>query len=239
MNPNEPSALDIYIKTLQACFEGLPLTLMLTAFAVVFGLFLAIPLAVLHSRRTNLSARMVRLFVFFFTGTPLLVQMYIFYQGFPEFEWVQDLMENPAFEFLKDAYIWVLLAFTLNTTAYLVEIFSGAIRNTDNGEVEAGRAYGMTSFQVMRHIILPSALRRALPAYSNEVIMMLQATSLASSFTLFEVMGKAMEVYSKSYRPFPAFIAAGTVYLLLTFVLVYGFKLAEKRYLTHLKPRSH
>lgn len=239
MNPNEPSAFEVYTQTFMACIEGLPLTLLLTAAAVVLGLVLAIPLAVLHSRHRGIPARSVRLFVFFFTGTPLLVQMYIFYQGFPEFEWVQDLMDTPAFDFLKDAYVWVLLAFTLNTTAYLVEIFSGAIKNTDNGEVEAGRAYGMTSGQVMRHIILPSSLRRALPAYSNEVIMMLQSTSLASSFTLFEIMGQTMAVYSKTYRPFPAFIAAGTMYLLLTFVMVYGFKLAEKRYLTHLKPRSH
>lgn len=233
------SAIELFIRAFMKCLEGLPLTLMLTFSAVIAGLILAIPLAVIHARRSTIPAKTVRLFVYFFTGTPLLVQMYLFYKGFPEFEWVQALMEIDAFDFLKDAFVWVWLALTLNTTAYLVEIFSGAIRNTDNGEVEAGRAYGLSSSQVTRFIVLPSALRRALPAYSNEVIMMLQATALASSFTLFEVMGQAIILNSETYRPFPVFIAAATVYLLLTFILVYLFKLAEKRYLAHLRPRAH
>ena len=234
-----PNAFDIFFRTFLKCLEGLPLTLLLTFSAVLMGLVLAIPLAVIHARRSTFPARCVRLFAYFFTGTPLLVQMYLFYKGFPEFEWVQSLMETAAFDFLKEGFFWVWLALTLNTTAYLIEIFSGAIKNTDNGEVEAGRAYGMSAAQVMRHIILPSSLRRALPAYSNEVIMMLQATSLASSFTLFEMMGRATGLYAATYRPFPVFIAVGFIYLLLTFVLVYGFRLLEKRYLTHLKPRSH
>lgn len=233
-------AFAIFMRTFWQCIvEGLPLTLLLTASSVIAGLILAIPLAVIHARRTTFPAKCVRFFAYFFTGTPLLVQMYLFYKGFPEFDWVQSLMEIPAFDFLKEGFFWVWLALTLNTTAYLVEIFSGAIRNTDNGEVEAGRAYGLSKAQVTRHIILPSALRRALPAYSNEVIMMLQATALASSFTLYEVMGQAIILNSETYRPFPVFIAAATVYLLLTFGLVYLFKIAEKRYLTHLKPRTH
>lgn len=233
-------AFDIFMRTFWQCIvDGLPLTLLLTATAVIAGLFFAIPLSVVHARRSTIPAKSVRFFVYFFTGTPLLVQMYLFYKGFPEFDWVQSLMEIPAFDFLKEGFFWVWLALTLNTTAYLVEIFSGAIRNTDNGEVEAGRAYGLSKSQVTRHIILPSALRRALPAYSNEVIMMLQATALASSFTLYEVMGQAIILNSETYRPFPVFIAAATVYLLLTFGLVYLFKIAEKRYLSHLKPRTH
>ncbi|TDR31712.1 ABC transporter permease [Hydromonas duriensis] len=233
-------AFSIFWHTFVQCVvEGLPLTLLLTASSVLAGLVLAIPLSVVHARRSTPIAKSVRFFVYFFTGTPLLVQMYLFYKGFPEFDWVQALMEKPAFDFLKEGFFWVWLALTLNTTAYLIEIFSGAIRNTDNGEVEAGRAYGLTRAQVTRHIILPSALRRALPAYSNEVIMMLQATALASSFTLYEVMGQAVILNSETYRPFPVFIAAAAVYLLLTFGLVYLFKIAEKRYLNHLKPQAH
>lgn len=241
MNPDAiPSAFGVFVRTFMACLEGLPLTLLLTFGAVLGGLILSIPLSIVHSKRHTLAAKFVRGFTYFFTGTPLLVQMYIIYEGFGDFKWLQDLIENhPVFAFLNDAYPWVMLAFVLNTTAYLIEIFSGAIKNTDNGEVEAGRAYGLSASQVMRHIILPSSLRRALPAYSNEVIMMLQATSLASLFTMMEIMKKASDVYSASYRPFPVYIAAGVVYLLLTFVLVYGFKYLEKRYLAHLKPRSH
>jgi arginine/ornithine transport system permease protein len=244
MSPEEldtrPSALSIFFRALLECIQGLPLTLSLTIGAVLLGLVFAIPLSVVHSKRHTMAARAVRAFTYFFTGTPLLVQIYLIYQGFGDFKWLQDLIEaHPFLDFLKEAFPWVLLVLTLNTTAYLIEIFSGAIKNTDNGEVEAGRAYGLSASQVMRHIILPSSLRRALPAYSNEVIMMLQATSLASSFTLFEMMGRAIGLYSATYRPFPVFIAVGLIYLVLTFILVYGFRLLEKRYLTHLKPRSH
>ena len=144
-----------------------------------------------------------------------------------------------GFGFLRDAYFWVLLGLTLNTAAYSTIIFSGAINNTEYGEIEAGRAYGMSSFQVMRHIVLPSSLRRALPAYSNEVILMLQATALASSFTLFEITGQAVRFNSTHYQPFVAYIPAAIMYLIMTYILVLVFKALEKRYLAHLRPRSH
>lgn len=234
-----PSFWSVFSRTIMACLEGLPLSLSLAFVSLAFGLMLSIPLAVIHSKRSTFLARMVRGYTYFFTGTPLLVQMYLIYNGVGDTQWYQKIVEYPGLGFLKDAYPWVLLAFVLNTTAYSIELFSGAIKNTDNGEVEAGRAYGMSMTQVMRHIILPSSLRRALPAYSSEVILMLQATSLASLFTMVEIMHKTSEVYSATYRPYLTYIAAGCVYLALTFVLVYGFKLLEKRYLMHLKPRAH
>ena len=231
--------LGLWGASFAQCLEGLPLTLSLTFFSLLIGGMMALPLAVVHSRRTTWQAKLVRLFTFFFTGTPLLVQLYIFYDGFGGLGWVQNLMTIDAFSFLRDAYFWVLLGLTLNTAAYSTIIFSGAINNTENGEVEAGHAYGLSSFQVMRHIILPSSLRRALPAYSNEVILMLQATALASSFTLFEVTGQAVRFNSTHYQPFVAYIPAAIIYLVLTYILVMVFKALEKRYLTHLKPRSH
>lgn len=234
-----PSFFDVFMRTVMACLEGLPLTLSLAFFSVGLGLICSVPLAVIHSKRSTFSARIVRAYTYFFTGTPLLIQMYLVYNGVGDTQWYQSLIEYPGFGFFKNAYPWILLTFVLNTAAYSTELFSGAIRNTENGEVEAGRAYGMTSAQVMRYIILPSSLRRALPAYSSEVIMMLQATSLASLFTLVEIMSKTSSVYSATYRPYPTFIAAGCVYLALTFILVYGFKLLEKRYLIHLRPRGH
>ena len=188
--------LELWGKSFSQCLEGLPLTLSLTFVSLLIGGLLALPLSVIHSRRTTWQAKLVRLFTFFFTGTPLLVQLYIFYDGFGGLGWVQNLMTQNGFGFLRDAYFWVLLGLTLNTAAYSTIIFSGAINNTEYGEIEAGRAYGMSSFQVMRHIVLPSSLRRALPAYSNEVILMLQATALASSFTLFEITGQAVRFNS-------------------------------------------
>ena len=231
--------LQLWADSFVQCLAGLPLTLGLTFVSLLIGGLMALPLSVMHSRKTTWSAKWVRMFAFFFTGTPLLVQLYIFYDGVGSMDWVQTLMEVPGFGFLREGYFWVLLGLVFNTAAYTTIILSGAIRNTENGEVEAGRAYGLNASQVMRHIILPSSLRRALPAYSNEVILMVQATALASSFTLYEITGQAHRFDSTNYQPFVAYIPAAVLYLMITFVLVQGFKALERKYLAHLKPRAH
>jgi len=133
-----------------------------------------------------------------------------------------------------------LLAFSLNTAGYTAEILAGAIRETPAGEVEAAQAMGMTHSAVLRRIVLPSAMRRALPAYSNEVVMMLHSTSLASAVpAMLDVTAAASRIYSDFYLPFEAYIAAAALYLMVTFTLVGIFRLAERRYLAYLAPRAH
>ena len=133
-----------------------------------------------------------------------------------------------------------MLAFSLNTAAYTAEMLAGAIRETSAGEIEAAQAYGMSRFKVMRYIVLPSALRRTLPAYSNEVVMMLQATSLASAVpSLLDVTGAASRVYSDYYLPFEAYLAAAGIYLVASFCLIGLFKFSEARLLAYLAPRKH
>ena len=221
-------------KAFLHCLQGIPLTLELTAASVIAGFVLAIPLAMIHAQRDTWGAKIVRAYTYFFTGTPLLIQLYLFYKGMPEFGWVQDLMQKESWSFLKEGFFWAWLAFTLNTAAYSTEIFSGAIRNTPHGDIEAGEASGLTNRQIMSRIILPSSLRRALPAYSNEVIMMLQSTALASVVTLFEITGQALDFNTKYYQPFPAFISAAIIYLILTSLMVYAFRRLERKYLKHL-----
>lgn len=221
-------------KAFVHCLQGIPLTLELTAASVIAGFILAIPLSMIHAKRDTWGAKLIRAYTYFFTGTPLLIQLYLLYKGMPEFDWLQKLMQNDTWSFLKDGFFWAWLAFTLNTAAYSTEIFSGAIRNTPHGDIEAGEAYGLTNGQIMRRIILPSSLRRALPAYSNEVIMMLQSTALASVVTLFEVTGQALDFNTKYYQPFPAFISAAIIYLILTSLMVYAFRRLERKYLKHL-----
>ena len=230
----ENSFFDMLWKAFLHCIQGIPLTLELTAASVIAGFILAIPLAMIHAQRDTWDAKVVRAYTYFFTGTPLLVQLYLFYKGMPEFDWVQNLMQKESWSFLKDGFFWAWLAFTLNTAAYSTEIFSGAIRNTPHGDIEAGEAYGLTNKQIMSRIILPSSLRRALPAYSNEVIMMLQSTALASVVTLFEITGQALDFNTKYYQPFPAFISAAIIYLILTSLMVYAFRRLERKYLKHL-----
>ena len=129
---------------------------------------------------------------------------------------------------LKEAFYPALIAFTLNTAAYTTEIFRGAIKATSKGEIEAARAYGMSQNLMMRRIILPSAFRRALPAYGNEVIFMLHASAIASVVTLMDLTGAARFVYARFYAPFDAFLFVAAIYLCLTFAILYFFRFQRK-----------
>ncbi|MGO1765810.1 nickel transporter [Advenella sp. S44] len=230
--------LSLFFDALVTCLQAAPLTLMLTALSVGIGLCMAIPLSVVHQRERTPGARLVHAFTYFFTGTPLLVQIYIIYYGIPSFHFIGQLMSQPGFGFLKEGFIWVLVALTLNTAAYSTVIFSGAIKNTDRGEIEAARAYGMNRRNAMRRIILPSSLRRALPAYSNEVIMTMHSTALASTVAMMEITGAASLFVTTTYQPFIAYSAAACIYLVLNFVLVFIFRKIEQRYLVHLNSRN-
>jgi len=138
--------------------------------------------------------------------------------------------------FFRDGMNCTLLSFALNTGAYTTEIFAGAIKATPAGEIEAARAYGMSRFTMYRCVILPSALRRALPAYSNEVILMLHATTVAFTATVPDILKIARDANSATYDSFDAFGLAALIYLCITFVLVALFRRAERKWLAHLRP---
>jgi histidine transport system permease protein len=129
-----------------------------------------------------------------------------------------------------------LLALTLNTCAYTTEIFAGAIRAVPHGEIEAANAYGFSRFKLYRCIILPSALRTALPAYSNEVILMLHSTALAFTATVPDLLKVARDINSATYQPFTAFGIAAVLYLIISYVLIRLFRKAEKRWMAHVNP---
>jgi arginine/ornithine transport system permease protein len=140
----------------------------------------------------------------------------------------------------KEPFFCVLLAFSLNTAGYTAEMLAGAIRETSAGEIEAAQAYGMSRFQVMLQIVLPSALRRTLPAYSNEVVMMLHATSLASAVPgMLDITAAASRIYSDYYLPFEAYLAAASLYLVASLCLIGFCKFSEGRLLAYLAPRKH
>lgn len=231
--------LSVVTDNLGEFSSGLWLTLHLVFISCVCGLAAAVPLAVLRVSRNPLVAVPVRAYTYFFRGTPMLVQLLLVYYGLAQFRWLQLQWEagNAFWLLLREPYFCALLAFALNTCAYTTEIIAGSIRNTPHGEVEAAKALGMTRFTMLRRIVLPSALRRAIPTYSNEVILMLQGSSIASAVTLVDLTGAARNVYSKHFAPFEAFVFAGLIYLVLTFALVGLFRLAEQRWLAHLQPR--
>lgn len=215
-------------------WTGLAVTLWLTIASVVLGFALALPLAVMRVSPRPWLAIPVWLFTYVFRGTPLYVQLLICYTGLYSLEVVRTTPVLNAF--FKDAFNCTLLAFTLNTAAYTTEIFAGAIKATPRGELEAARAFGMSGLVLYRRILLPSALRRALPAYSNEVILMLHATTLASTATITDLLKVARNAASDYYLPFVAYGLAALLYLAVTMGLVWAFHRAERIWLAHLRP---
>lgn len=230
----------LFAESWPAYLDGLWLTVKLTVLSLVAGLVLAIPLAVLRVSPNRWVAGPVWAYSYFFRGTPMLVQLLLMYYGLGQFEWIQAQWAegNRFWLVFRDPYGCALVTFALNTGAYTTEIIAGALRAMPHGEIEAARACGMSRLTMLRRILLPGALRRALPAYSNEIIFMLHGTSIASTVTLVDLTGAARNAYSQFFAPFEAFIFAGLIYLCLTFALVGLFRLAERRWLAHLRPRT-
>ena len=215
--------------------QGLQNTVILVSISLAIGLLLAIPLAVLRTSKNHLIQAPIRAFVYFFRGTPLLVQMFIIYYGFGQFDAIKDSFLWP---FFREAYCCALLAFTLNTGAYTTEIIRGAIEATPHGEIEAAMAAGMSRMLMLRRIVLPSAFRRALPSYSNEVIFMLHGSSLASVITIIDITGAARIINSRFYSPYEAFLTAAVFYLSITFLIVFLVRKLEGRWFAHLRPQE-
>jgi len=222
----------IIIDNLPLLFKGLGLTLQLLAISLVIGFFMSIPLSIMAASPNPWLRIPVQIYIYIFRGTPLLIQIFIIYYGLSQFDW---LRESILWNIFKEAYWCAVIAFSLNTAAYTAEIFRGAILQTPKGEIEAAEACGMSRFDQYRHIILPSALRRSIPMYGNEVIFMLHATVLAGVITLVDLFGAAKIINSRHYAPFESFISAGLFYLTITFTIVFIFKLAENHFLKHLK----
>lgn len=226
--------LTIILDNIGIYFEGLKTTLLLVSFSLLLGLLIAIPLAVLRTSKHYAIQAPIRAYVYFFRGTPLLVQMFIVYYGFGQFEAIKASFLWP---FFKEAWFCALFAFTLNTGAYTTEILRGAIDATPHGEVEAARAAGMSRLLMLRRIVLPSAFRRALPQYSNEIIFMLHGSSLASVITIIDITGAARIINSRFYSPYEAFLTAAVFYMSLTFITVFLLKKLEVRWFAHLRPQ--
>ncbi len=219
--------------------SGLVITLWLLALSIALGFCAAVPLACARVSKKRWLSTPVRVYIYVFRGTPLYVQLLLLYTGMYSLEFVrtQSLLEA----FFKSGFNCAILAFALNTCAYTTEIFAGAIRAIPHGEVEAARAYGMGTFTMYRRVILPSALRcaalrRALPLYSNEVILMLHATTVAFTATVPDILKVARDANSATYQSFDSFGIAALLYLAISFALVAVFRRAEKRWLAYLRP---
>lgn len=232
------SPLDFMLITdnLDRFVAGAWVTLQLTFLALLLGGLIAIPLAIARAYKRPVLNQAIWGYTYAFRGTPLLVQTYLFYFGLGQFEAVRNsFLWDPI---LSDPWWCVLIAFTLNTAAYTTEFLRGAIETTPRGEVEAAKASGMSPFTRMRLVVLPSAFRRALPAYSNEVIFTLHGSVIASTVTLQDLLGVGRWLNGRYYLAYEGFITAMVFYMAIVFLISLAFKYAEKRYLRHLRPRE-
>ncbi len=217
---------EVIVKYLPKLLEGAALTVELVAFAVIAGLILALPMGIARASRHWYVRALPYGYIFFFRGTPLLVQLFLVYYGLAQFDIVRH---GPLWPYLRDPYWCTVITMTLHTAAYIAEIIRGAIQAVPPGEIEAARALGMSRAQAMIYIILPRAARIGLPAYSNEVILMLKASALASTVTLLELTGMSRTIIARTYLPVEIFFAAGLFYLVIAFVMVRAFRLLERK----------
>ncbi|NYZ15353.1 ABC transporter permease subunit [Azospirillum sp. RWY-5-1] len=217
-----------------ALLAAVPLTLQLVALALLLGLGMAALAAWARLSGHAVAAGAASAYVFVFRGTPLLVQIFLIYYGLSQFEAVRASLFWPL---LREPYWCAILALMLNTGAYQSEIIRGAILSVPQGQVEAARACGMSRLLLFRRIVLPVAVRQALPAYGNEIILMVKASSLASTITLLEITGVARRIISQTYAVFEIFIVAGILYLLINFAAARLIRWAEWRMTPHLRAR--
>ena len=223
--------IDLVLENWPMFAKGVWLTVQLTGLSILFGFCIGLPFGLLRARRAPIASPLVNAYVYLFRGTPLLVQLYLIYYGLGQFEFVRESFAWPV---LRDAWWCALIAFSLNSGAYATEIIRGAVQTTTKGELEAATSLGLSPRQVQWLVLIPSALRRALPQYGNEVVFMLHGSAIASVVTVQDILGAGRTLNARYYVAYEGFITAALLYMSITLVVVLVFRALEKRYLRHL-----
>jgi arginine/ornithine transport system permease protein len=226
-----PMRVELVLANWPLFAEGVWITLQLTVIALAVGFCIALPAGLARARRVPWASPLINAYVYLFRGTPLLVQTFIIYYGLAQFAWVRD---SWAWFFLREPWWCAVIAFSLNSGAYATEILRGAIETTPAGQLEAARALGLSPLQVDGLVLIPSALRRALPQYGNEVVFMLHGSAVASVITLQDILGAGRTLNAKFYLAYEGFLTAAVLYMAITFLIVAIFRALERRYLRHI-----
>jgi octopine/nopaline transport system permease protein len=202
-------------------------TLKLLSLSLFFGIFIGLLFAILRLNKNQLINKFAYGYSYVFRGTPLLVQIFIIYYGLGQIEYFRSTFLWVVF---KEPYWCAIIAFALNTGAYTSEILRSAFQTIKPGIIEAGKSLGISNKIIFYKIQIPVAIRQSLPAYGNEIILMMKGTSLASTVTLMDITGVAKHIVSTTYKPLEIFILAGCIYLFMTFLIHNLIKYLEKRY---------
>tara|TARA_B100001057_G_scaffold263022_1_gene263175 strand:+ start:1309 stop:1980 length:672 start_codon:yes stop_codon:yes gene_type:complete len=219
--------LDLMINSFPKLLNATLITLKLLSLSLIFGLILGLFFAILRLNKNIFLSRFSYLYSYVFRGTPLLVQIFIIYFGLGQLEFLRSSF---LWIVLKEPYWCAIIAFSLNTGAYTSEILRSAFETINKSFIEAGDSLGISKKIIFYKIQIPIAIRQSLPAYGNEIILMLKGTSLASTVTLMDLTGVAKYIISTTFKPIEVFIVAGGIYLFMTFVIHNFIKYLEKKY---------
>ena len=221
---------EFFLDIVTELLAGTWVTIKLLVVAAVFGNLLAVPVALARVSHNPLLWIPSYLYILVMRGTPLLVQLYLIYYGFGSlFPGIPEIRNSVLWPYLREGFFYAALALIVNTAGYSGEILRGAIQAVPRGEIEAGRAFGMSKWVIFRRITLPRAIQISLPTFSGETILLLKATALASTVAITDVLGAAQRLRSEWLRDYPPLIAAAIVYVVLTFGITRVFYWVERR----------
>ncbi len=218
---------ELMINSFPKLISAAVITLKLLSVSLIVGLFIGLLFAILRINKNSIVNKFAYGYSYLFRGTPLLVQIFIIYFGLGQIEYLRTTF---LWVILKEPYWCAIIAFALNTGAYTSEILRSAFQTIKPGIIEAGKSLGISKKIIFYKIQIPIAIRQSLPAYGNEIILMMKGTSLASTVTLMDLTGVAKYIISTTFKPIEVFIVAGGIYLFMTFIIHNVIRLLEKKY---------
>ena len=218
---------ELMINSFPKLLNATLITIKLLSASLFFGLFIGLLFAILRMNKNPIINKFAYVYSYVFRGTPLLVQIFIIYFGLGQIEYLRSTI---LWVILKEPYWCAIIAFALNTGAYTSEILRSAFQTIKVGYIEAGKSLGISSKIIFYKIQIPIAIRQSLPAYGNEIILMLKGTSLASTVTLMDLTGVAKYIISTTFKPIEVFIVAGSIYLFMTFLVHTTIKYLERKF---------
>ena len=218
---------ELMINSFPKLLNAALITLKLLSVSIIIGLFIGLFFAILRLNKNIFINRFAYGYSYVFRGTPLLVQIFIIYFGLGQIEYLRSTV---IWVILKEPYWCAIIAFALNTGAYTSEILRSAFQTIKPGIIEAGKSLGISNKIIFYKIQIPIAIRQSLPAYGNEIILMMKGTSLASTVTIMDLTGVAKYIISTTFKPIEVFIVAGGIYLFMTFIIHNVIKFLEKKY---------
>ena len=219
--------LELMINSFPKLLSAAVITLKLLSVSLIIGLFIGLFFAILRLNKNIFINKFAYGYSYIFRGTPLLVQIFIIYFGLGQIEYLRSTV---LWVILKEPYWCAIIAFALNTGAYTSEILRSAFQTIKPGIIEAGKSLGISNKVIFYKIQIPIAIRQSLPAYGNEIILMMKGTSLASTVTIMDLTGVAKYIISTTFKPVEVFIVAGSIYLFMTFIIHNLIKFLEKKY---------